>query len=342
MKRFNLVQIITVILLLVQIVYTQADNQGVDVKKVGQTSMNFLQVNVIPRAVAMGDAYTSVGEGIQSVFYNPAGLSEMDNQFEIVLATTRWIADINYYIGGISWNMGTYGALGLSFLSVDYGDIIGTSLLYVDEGSTDNLGYRETGMVENVGAYYIGLSYARSISDVFRMGFTVRYANQQLGRSELASGVQDNEQGKFVFDLGVKYYTPIESFRFAMSMRNFSTQVKYEEVSAYLPMTFAVGAAIDLMTFIDPDHDEKDALLASVEFTHPNNYTERIRMGLEYTLLGIFALRGGYNTNHDVGGLSLGFGVSGEIMKTTGDISYSYSSMDLFDDVHRFSILFAF
>jgi hypothetical protein len=238
--------------------------------------------------------------------------------------------------------MGTYGALGLSFLSVDYGDIIGTSLLFVDEGSTDNLGYRETGMVENVGAYYIGLSYARSVSNVFNMGFTVRYANQQLGRSELTSGVKDNEQGKFVFDLGVKYYTPIESFRFAMSMRNFSTQVKYEEISAYLPMTFAVGAAIDLMTFIDPETDEKDAFLASVEFTHPNNYTERVRLGLEYTLLGMLSLRGGYNTNQDVGSFSLGFGVNGDILNTTGDISYSYSSMDLFDDVHRFSLLFAF
>lgn len=325
-----------------QIVWAQTDVQGVGMKKAGQSSMNFLQVNLIPRAVSLGDAYSAVGTGVHGIFYNPAGLAEMNNQFEVILATTRWIADINYYVGGIAWNLEEIGVVGFSFLNVDYGDIIGTSLLPFDVSSSDNLGYEETGMVKNVGAYAFGLSYGRSISNAFSMGLTVKYAIHQLGQNVLANGLKDNTQGKLAFDIGVKYYTPIESFRFAMSMRNFGTQVKYEEVSAYLPMTFAVGAAMDLMTVIQPDGDRNSSLLATFEFTHPNNYTERVHLGLEYNFLGFLALRAGYNTNHDLGGLSLGFGVTGEISGLMGDVSYSYSSMDLLNDVHRFAFLFSF
>jgi hypothetical protein len=344
MNQSRVVNIIISIFLLVSFVIAQevVDEQGVGLKKSGQTTMNFLEVNVIPRAVGMGDAYTAVGEGISSVFYNPAGLSEINNRFEILVTTTQWIADINYYVAGVGWNLGNVGTLGLSLLSVDYGDIIGTRLLSVEESETDNVGYLETGPVDNVGAYSIGLTYARNISHAFSMGVALNYANQQLGQSIVYGGQKDNAQGKIFFNLGAKYYTPIKSLRLGMSMRNFSTQVKYEEISAYLPMTFAVGAAMDLMSVLMRSDENNNSLLASVEFTHPNNYTERLRLGLEFNWSGILALQVGYNTNHDISSLAFGFGISGEIMNTRASVSYSYSRMDIFDDVNRLGLTFAF
>lgn len=343
MNQFRKVNIIITLFLLVSFVLAQTvDEQGVGLKKSGQTTMNFLEVNVIPRAVGMGDAYTAVGEGISSVFYNPAGLSEINNRFEILVTTTQWIADINYYVAGVGWDLGNVGTLGLSLLSVDYGDIIGTSLLSVEESETDNVGYRETGLVDNVGAFSIGLTYARNISHAFSMGVALNYANQQLGQSIVYGGQKDNTQGKIFLNLGAKYYTPIESLRLAMSMRNFSTQVKYEEISAYLPMTFAVGAAMDLMNVLTRSNENNNSLLASVEFTHPNNYTERLRLGLEFYWRNILALQVGYNTNHDLSSLAFGFGLSGEIMNTRASVNYSYSRMDIFNDVNRFGLTFTF
>jgi len=319
-----------------------ADAQGVDMKKTGQSTMNFLQVGVVPEATALGDAYTALGQGIRSVFYNPAGLAEMNDRFEVFLSSTPWIAGIHYLADAVAWNMGNAGVLGVSLVNVDYGDIIGTRLISVDEIATDDLGYEETGLIKDVGAYAIGLAYARSITTAFKFGFSMRYASQQLGQSTLTTGRKTNEQQLMVFDLGVKYYTPFKSFRFGMSIRNFSNAVKYEEINTQLPMTFAVGGVIEVLDLIAPDHSGKSSLLASMEFTHPNNYTERLHMGLDYTFNGLVSLKTGYVTNHDVIGWSGGFSIQHSLMGITAHISYSYSNMAVFADVNRFAITFTF
>ena len=59
--------------------------QGVDLKNTGQSTMNFLQVSVVPKAIAMGDAYSAIGTGVESMFYNPAGLAEMNNKVDVVI-----------------------------------------------------------------------------------------------------------------------------------------------------------------------------------------------------------------------------------------------------------------
>ena len=65
-------------------------------------------------------------------------------------------------------------------------------------------------------------------------------------------------------------------------------------------------------------------------------------MGMEYTIMKALALRAGYITNHDVNGLSLGIGLNANIKDTSTQISYTYSSTEIFDDVNRFSLMFAF
>lgn len=351
MKKNIYIFILIVFMASVQMLFAQYENpveKGVDLKKTGQSTMTFLQVGVVPEAVAIGEAYTAIGTGIQSMFYNPAGLAEMNSKYEVFASNLEWLVDIKYFAGGVAYNMDTYGVVGLNFLTVDYGDIIGTRLLTTAEQADNPLGYIETGMVDNVGAYAFGLTYARKITNDFSVGLGIRYAIHQLGSQVLGqyltSGkTTDNEQGKVIFDLGVKYYTPFKSFRFAMSIRNFSTSAKYEEVSTSLPFVFAVGGAIDIMDFIDPSHNEENTLLLSSEFSHPNNYTERVHTGIEYTLMGMFSLSGGYVTNHDVNGLSLGLGFKANIMDAvTTKINYTYSNLKLFDDVNRFSIMFAF
>lgn len=345
MKRFLIYMLFASLLAFNLATAQLVDEQGISMKKTGQSTMNFLQVSVVPKAIALGDAFTATGVGVESMFYNPAGLSEIKSNYEVFMSMTQWIADINYIAGAAAWNMGNAGVLGLNFVTVDYGEIIGTRLVLIENAGTDQLGYEETGEVSNVGAFAFGLAYSRSITDKFMIGGSMRYAGQQLGQSILSrtgTDAKDNNQSKLVFDLGVKYYTPIKSFCFGMSIRNFSNAVKYEEITTQLPMTFAVGGAMDLMDFIMSEDSETSSLLATVEFTHPNNYTERIHMGLEYSFKDFLALRGGYITNHDVAGLSLGFGLFPKLMGTTAELSYTYSSMELFDDVNRFSLRFAF
>ena len=175
------------------------------------------------------------------------------------------------------------------------------------------------------------------------MGGSVRFVGQKLGESILDTGSKINEAQKLVFDFGLKYYPGFKSFRFGMSIRNFGTAVKYEEITAQLPLVFVLGAAIDLLDFISPDHSEGNTLVLASDFVHPNNYTERVNVGLEYHFMGLISLRGGYQSNLDFGGFSTGFGLSSPSFSGKKvQFNYSYSQFDTFNDVNRFSLLLSF
>jgi len=190
----------------------------------------------------------------------------------------------------------------------------------------------------NIGGYSFGLSYGRAISRDFLIGGTVRYTGQNLGQSLLASGLKNNNASIFVFDLGVKYYTGLKSFRFGMAFRNFSSQIKREEVYEQLPTTFTISGAMDLMDIITPDHDKNTSLTLGADYLHSNNYSERLNFGLEYITMGAIALRGGYQTNHDLQSWSLGMGAFVKVENYDIQVNYSYSAMQYFDGVNRFSL----
>jgi hypothetical protein len=337
------IYILVFIALSSQWVFAQKE-AGTSQKKYGQSSMTFLQVGVVPEAVSMGGAWSAYGTGTKAMFYNVAGLDEMSSQTEVYIANTQWIADIQYLVGAAAVSLGEHGTVGINFLTIDYGDIIGTQQLTSAEAAVHQKGYIETGLVDNVGAFALGLYYSKSISNSFLIGIGARYIDHQLGTQILNGKSYDNQESKFAFDLGVKYYTPVEGFRFGMSIRNFSTEVKFEEITAPLPITFSFGVAMDFTRFLPSDMQNNNALILTSEFSHPNNSPERVHTGFEYLFMKMFALRAGYISNHDVNGLSLGVGFNTEVMGTNSvSINYSYSRVDnYFNDVNRFSVMFSF
>ena len=316
---------------------------GVDLKQSGQTTMNFLQIGVSPRAAGLGNTVSALSKGVESVFGNPAGLTEMNTDFEAFVSSTQWFADIKYLAGAIAWNGQEYGAFALSFVVVDYGTIKGTSLVPKSSlGVNGNL-YTLNGDLNNVGAYAFGLTYVQKVSDKFSIGGTVKYVGQQLGEAVDANGSMSQfNANKWAFDAGVKYYPGIESLRLGMSMRNFSTFVQYQAFASPLPLAFAVGIGANVMDFINKDIAKDHSVLVSTEFIHPNNYTDRINAGLEYSFMDMFSLRFGYESNHDVLDWSAGAGVKQSIGGIVFDVNYSFSHTLYFDGVNRFALNVAF
>lgn len=329
------------VLILLFVSFTLTDAQ-VGLKKVAQSTMNFQLVSVSPRASALGEAFITLGTGAESIFFNPAGIVESENRLDAKLYMTHWIADIDYLAGALSWNLGTFGSVGLSALSVDYGTIYGTSLVSSDEKVNYPAGYRDLGAVSNVGAYSVGVSYGKAISTQFFIGGNVRLAGQNLGQSYLESGRKDNNATKLVFDAGVKYYTGLRSFRFGMAIRNFSSNIKRERIYEQLPLIFIMGAAIDLFEMVSTVPERNSSLTLAVDFLHPNNYSERMNIGLEYLAFGRLALRAGYQTNQDVASWSAGLGVNATLAGRTVTFDYSYSNFEIFDGVNRLSVGFNF
>lgn len=315
----------------------------VGLKKVAQSTMNFQLVGISPRASALGEAFCALGTGAESIFYNPAGIATLSSgKFEFQAYSTNWICDIDYFGAALVWNTERYGAIGVSMLNVDYGTIYGTSLITADEKELYPMGYKDLGKVKNVGAYSLGITYSKAISSQFSIGGNLRLAGQNLGQSQLADGLKNNNASKLVLDGGVRYNTGLKGLVFGMYIRNFSSNVKREEIEEQLPTLFAMGIGLDLIDALFPGLSKSHALNFGVDYLHPNNYTERMNIGFEYRLWDKLALRYGYQTNRDLASWSIGFGLNTGLGNNKISFDYSYSHFDIFNGVNRFSLGVAF
>lgn len=303
--------------------------QGEELKKVGQTGYQFLKIDANARAAAMGSAVTLAGAGAENMFYNPAGLARQTMSLDLVTNQTQWFADISYISVGVSKTVGTLGTFGVSYQTADYGNIIGTQV------ADNEFGFIETGNVD-VAASSIGLAYARSLTDKFSVGGHMRYASQKLGQNEVEGELKDNTTSGMVWDFGTIFYPGKNSFRFGMSVRNFSQEMIYEQYSFELPITFTIGAAADVFEVLGISNNQ--TLLVALDAVHPRDFTERVHLGMEYGLHDLLFLRTGYKFNYDSEGFSAGAGVNVSLGGFATHISYSMSTAGDFSPVNRISI----
>jgi len=326
MKKMRLIGIVLIIAMFTTPAFSQ-------LKKVAQTGLQFLKIETGARAAAMGGAMTLTGFDAFAVFYNPAGLAKMNNDLNFMASHTQWIADIVYNSFSAAYTYGDWGTFAVHGILPDYGDIPGAQV------ANNAQGYVKTGNID-VGAYAFGVSYARNLSNKFSIGGTMKYVGQNLGESTLNTGKEvKNEVSGLAFDFGTIFYPGWESFGFGMSIRNFSKEFEYEKESFELPLTFNIGVSMNVMDLFDmPDQ----TLLLAVDAVHPRDYTERIKFGAEYLLMDMIAVRAGYKTNHDIESFSGGLGFIYEASGMNFHIDYSYSEIEFFDAVNRFTFGFSY
>ncbi|HGY56563.1 MAG TPA: PorV/PorQ family protein [Caldithrix abyssi] len=301
--------------------------------KLAQSGFQFLSVSQDARAAAMGSAFTTVEGTPNAIFYNPAGLANMNEQFGVAVNYFNFIADIRHASLALSYAPanGEYGVFSFSVQSVDYGDLEGTQVWPNEQG------FVETG-VFNPQALAIGLGYSRSLTNRFLVGGQIKLVGQTLGSSALPTGVtKENVANVVAFDFGTIYKTGFKSLAFGMSVRNFSQEIKFEEEGFQLPLTFRIGLSIDAMDFLMPDQDTHK-LLVTFDAAHPRSFAEYVNFGTEYIFMNTFILRLGYISGHTEYNYSLGFGVQ----KFGLHINYAYQPFGVFGSVNRFSVNFMF
>ncbi len=300
------------------------------IRKLAQTGINLLKVDMSARAAAMGGAYMMVGDGADALFYNPAGITRNQNSYNVFVSQTPWIADISYNAAALAVDLGNIGTVGATFITGDYGDFLGTKV------STNTAGYEDTGMLD-VDSYTFGIGYARDLTNKFALGVHVKYAYQHLGKSILKSEEEvENEVSGLAYDIGTIFYPGYKSLRVGMSVRNFSAQFKYQEEAFELPLTFTLGAAMDMLDLMGDEHE--NSFILSVDAVHPRDYSERIHVGGEFLFMDIIAIRAGYKFNYDEESLTLGAGIQYTLSGFNVKIDYAYSTMQVFDSINRVSI----
>jgi hypothetical protein len=337
----SLALIILLILLQSQIIFSQQ-------QKLAQTGMKFLNMSLDARTSAFGDAITSLETNSSAMFYNPASMARLGGIADITLGSTKFIAEINYYNAAVAFAPfdGDYGIFGLSFVSVDYGDFLGTVRANNQQGYVDVGTFSPTAMA-------FGIGYAKALSEKFSVGANVKYVRQSLGLSVINDLVVDPFQGYIsgtteenkldvlAFDFGVIYKTGFKSLNIGMSVRNFAREVKYKQEGFQLPLIFQIGASFNFADLMEIDQNEH-SLLLTVDANHPRDYPEQILIGGEYTFMNIISLRAGYSAPNDERNFSAGVGLKKDIGGLDLAVDYCYTPFGIFNSVHRISLNFAY
>jgi hypothetical protein len=306
--------------------------------KLAQTGLKFLNVSTDPRAVAMGEAFTSVEGSSSALFFNPAGMARMQGTTNVEFGSTQWIADIKHYYGSvaIATPNDEYGVFGFTYQSVNYGELNRT----VRADNAD--GYMDMGTFQPV-AVSLGLGYARALSDRFSIGARASYNIQDLGdgfnsvdanKNPVASGSKIEVMS---FDFGMFYKTGFKSLNFAASVRNFSKEVTYQREGFQLPLMFRIGISANVMDFVSDDKN-MDPFLVSVDAVNARDYPETINLGGEYVFLKTLSLRAGYMFGYDEQSYSLGLGLKHSFEGVGIGLDYAYTPFGVFGNVNRFSL----
>jgi len=257
------------------------NNYGqVSVNKVGQTGMKFLSVEVGARTAAMGDAVVALENNSESIFSNPASITNTEHQYDFSVGYNSWLTAIKHNYGSFIYKSELFGSIGASFIYVDYGELDGTI-----RSDSDPRGYIETGKFSPK-AYVIGLTYARAVSQKFSFGLNFKYAVQDLGAGFIGTGTGTGEYEEESYslsvpalDVGAIYYTGFKDLRLGMSVVNISPEKGFIKESAPLPFTLRFGISADVLKSMDLTTD--DQFILAIEVLHQETMVK------EFILAGI-------------------------------------------------------
>jgi hypothetical protein len=295
-------------------------------QRVGISTAEFLKIGVGGRASALGEAFVAVANDASALYWNPAGLVQFKDD-QVMFSHNIWVVDINHDFVGAVYHLDESNAFGVSF----------TSLSMQDMPVTTEYQPFGTGEFFSFGDIALAVTYSRKMTEQFSFGGTVRYIEETLDKLKMR-GV--------MIDLGTYYWTGLGTSRFAVAVSNFGNQLAPDgdvvligkrsasQWQAFSPPTvFRIGFAIE------PYQNDFNRITTSIQLNHPNDNSENISTGVEYSWRNIFFLRGGYKFNVDEQNYSFGAGVNVPVSIANVTVDYAYSNFVRLGTAHRFSII---
>ena len=257
----------------------------------GTTAAEFLMLAPSARGTALGGSFAALATDVSAVYYNPAGLSQMEHS-GLMASTMNYIAGTKYAWAAVAFPMsGGARAIGVSVANFGFNN---QPVYTVDDPNG------LTGDVYSVSETVAGLTYSQQFSDRFSAGLTAKFINDQLGR---ASG------SAVAVDFGTSFHAMIggRPIRASFVIQNLGSTLSHsgqaltvqvdrtppagqqdvpqEPANAQLttkdwplPVTFRVGLAYDLF------QTTAGRLSVLGEFTQPNNNNPGFNVGGEYNV----------------------------------------------------------
>lgn len=331
-------------LILLVIIIGMANN--LFAQKVASTSMQFLKVMPCARAAALGDAYSTWAKGAEALFWNPSGLA-LTQSHEFSTTYINWIFDAQQGAFAYAMTLEDIGSFGVQVQYVDYGTFEEAVLTRPAIKNVIEPGL--TGRTFKPFSYLFGLSFARSLTDRFSTGISVKYAHESLFDQKKVSvlnpsmGISENVNtygNVLLFDFGIRYNTGFRSIEVGTAVQNFGPQIKYALEKSPAPLLFRVGAAADVVgpnSLLVPADNYRVGV--AVDIFHPNDYDQQAHIGMEYEFMNTIALRMGYKYNYDSENFTFGGGIHHTIGNIDYRLDYGYVSLGKYlGNTHRISL----
>ncbi|PCJ89480.1 MAG: DUF3308 domain-containing protein [Flavobacteriales bacterium] len=328
--------------------------------RVGQAGGNQLLINPWGNSTGLANSNMASINGIESTFLNVAGLNFI-NKTEVVFVRSSYLtgSDISLNAFGLAQKIGETTTLGLTVMSMGFGDIAITTVDLPEGG----IGTFSPSVMN------LGLSLAKEFSNSIYGGFSIKVLSESIADAG-ASGV--------AIDMGIRYVTgEQDNLKFGISLKNvgpkmqfsgdgFATKVELndDEITLEqrtegfeLPALLSIGVAYDyyLMATTDSATGEISSdhkITAAGTFLSNSFGKDQIKVGVEYGFKEMFIVRAGYTyeeglNNNDVqdltnafSGPSAGFsivvpfGSSG----TKIGLDYSYRATKTFSGTHSLGL----
>jgi len=302
-----------------------------DEARKGTTGADQLLVPVGARGIATGGALLSSLTGLESVYYNPAGLDRTGTT-ELMFNYMQYLADINVSYFAVSTSFGEFGSAALSFKTFDFGDIPVTTNDFPDG----------TGETYSPTYLTVGLTYSKVLTDRISVGTNIKFISETIENTTATGLAMDvGVQYKFnkavsiaavVKNIGTNMSYSGEDLRTRTTVPNSalgSTSAVYEVVaeSFQIPSYFELSASYDLF------FNEQNSLLLGTTYTANNALEDQINFGAEYNFLNTFYVRGGYNmltenTKQNTFGFTAGAGIDYQVSDGL-NIVFDYAFRDV-------------
>jgi len=286
----------------------------------GTTGAQFLRVGVGARASAMAGAFSPVADDATALYWNPAGLSQLEKR-DAELSYNAYFKDSAAQYAGYAHptSIGTFAG-SINMFSVK--NIESRSL--VDTSDTPDGTFK----TQDLAASFGWASKTDLGGGDFHYGAGIKYVSSDLNTATGKTGA---------IDLGTLYNIGEKKFwTVSMAVLNIGGKMKFNNEADALPLDVKPGIAIK------PDLGRMGKLVVALDGDY---YTSEgagnAQLGFEWWPVSAFALRAGYqsgrNTNAGSGAaVGAGFRVVGL------SIDYAFVPYGDLGDTHRVSLGYKF
>ncbi len=331
---------------MMSLIFTTAIIAG-DVSRKGTNGAEEVLIPVGARGIAVGGTFLANITGLESIYYNPAGL-DIYPRTEAMFSYINYLADINISYFAIGTALGDFGSIAFDLKSFDFGDIPVTTNQFPDG----------TGQFYSPTFLTVGFTYSKILTDRISIG-----TNFKL----ITESIQNTSATGFALDAGVQYRFTDE-FMFGVAIKNVGTNMAFSggDLSqrsqvpggtagsgtgtyGIITESFQIPSQFMMSMTYGLNINEQNNILVASSFTVNNSLEDLLAFGLEYGFLNNFFVRGGYgvfleNTEQSIYGLTLGAGID---YSAGGDFSivFDYAYRDVKDfptSNHIFTIKLAF